>query len=64
MAHNHESLSNFSEKQAKQKCSAAVGSSEQVSLTNNVFSVKGMQSSPGAENGSSEYSEALYLHLQ
>lgn len=38
MAYNH--VSNFSEKQAEQECSAATDSSEQVSLINNVFSVK------------------------
>lgn len=38
MAYNHESVSNFSEKQAEQECSAAAAdSSEQVSLINNVL---------------------------
>lgn len=39
MAYNHEAVSHFGKKQAEREGSAAVDSSEQVSLTNNIFSV-------------------------
>lgn len=63
MAYGHESVSNSSEKQAEQEGSAAVDSSEQVSLTNKVFSVKGMQPSPWELTMAPQSTQMLYIYI-
>lgn len=63
MACNNESVSNFSEKQAEREHSAAVDSSVQVSLTSNVLSVKGMQSSPWELTMAAQSTQKLYIYI-
>lgn len=63
MVYSHESVSNSSEQQAEQEGSAAVDSSEQVSLTNNVLSVKRMQSSPWELTMAAQSTQKLYMYI-
>lgn len=66
MTCNYEFVSNFSEKQAEPERSATVVphyNPVQVSVTNNVFSVKGMQSSPWELKMTAQCTQKLYIYI-